>query len=270
MQALSSLPTWYLYFLVAIFGAIFGSFLNVCIVRIPKGESIVTPRSKCFHTGKPLAWWENIPLVSYLLLRGKSRHNGMRIPLRYPLVELISLLLALLTWHLAASPLHFLLYFCFFVAPLIAITFIDLEHFIIPDVFSLPGIAAGIIITQILSAPGTHFAQLISSGLGILIGAGFLFLIAFLYEKIKKQEGLGGGDIKLAAMFGAFFGWKGVLFILLFSSIIGSIVGIFIMIVQRKNMKLALPFGPFLSAAALFYLYFGREILHWYLGFYVK
>ncbi|GAB6267284.1 MAG: A24 family peptidase [Smithella sp.] len=238
-----------------IFGAAIGSFLNVCIFRLPAETSIVKPRSQCPHCKHPLRYYDNIPLISFFFLRGKCRDCGGAISWRYPLVELITALLALLLFLKFGLTLSFLIYFIF-TAVLIVITFIDLDHQIIPDILTLPGIPifflAAIFLVKI---------PWMEALIGLLIGGGVLLAIAFVYELLTKREGMGGGDIKLLAMIGGFLGWKSLIFILLFSSLAGAIVGITAMIIKKQDMKYAVPFGPFLSAAAVAYLFWGEAFM---------
>jgi leader peptidase (prepilin peptidase)/N-methyltransferase len=241
-------------------GLLVGSFLNVCICRLPKGESVVFPPSHCPHCDYRIRWYDNIPLVSYLLLRGKCRGCGMRISLQYPLVELLNGLLTLALFLRFGPTLAFLVLFLFCSA-LVVITFIDLEHQIIPDEISLPGIVIGFICSFFL--PGHSW---LNSLLGILLGGGSLLLVAYGYQWLTGKEGMGGGDIKLLAMMGAFLGWKSILFIIFASSLVGSVIGITIMLVQKKDSKLAIPFGPYLAFGAVLYIFYGRQIIHWYLN----
>ena len=252
-----------------LFGLILGSFLNVCIYRLPRGQSVAVPRSYCPDCGRFIRWYDNIPLLSFLWLKGKCRFCNKKIPLRYPLVEAITGIFSCLVYLKFGGGLAYLFYFLLLAAPLIAITFIDLEHRIIPDSLSLPGILTGTLASFFLSGlPGTK--ALINSLTGILAGGGALFLVSWFYEKLRHQEGIGGGDVKLAAMLGAFFGWKGVFAVLLFSSVLGSLTGLLFMIVFKKGLKFAIPFGPFLAAGSLLYLFYGGEILGWYLGLTLK
>ncbi len=235
-----------------IFGAAIGSFLNVCIFRLPAETSIVKPRSQCPYCQHPIRNVDNIPLISFIVLRGKCRDCGGKISWRYPLVELITAALALLLFLKFGLTLKFLTFFIF-TAVLIVITFIDLDHQIIPDILTLPGIPifflAAIFLVKI---------PWMEALIGLLIGGGVLFAIAFVYELLTKREGMGGGDIKLLAMIGGFLGWKSLIFILLFSSFSGAIVGITAMIIKKQDMKYAIPFGPFLSAAAVAYPFWGE------------
>lgn len=248
-----------------LFGLLIGSFLNVVIHRLPLGQSIVKPRSHCPHCEKPVVWYDNIPLVSFLLLKGRCRHCHEKISPRYFLVELTTGLVSLQTFLFFREIPLYLATFCFLLAPLIAVIFIDLKHRIIPNVISLPGIFVGVVVHTFAAPPMWEKEALIESLAGILVGGGFLFLVAWGYEKIKKKEGLGGGDVKLAAMLGAFFGWQPVLMILLVASVLGSVVGL-IVVNLKKNWEYQIPFGPFLAVAAYFQLFWGQIILSWYLN----
>jgi len=242
-----------------ILGAMVGSFLNVCIYRLPKEESIIWPRSHCPTCKKMIRFYDNIPLISYLLLRGRCRYCKGPISLQYPLVEGITALSSLFLIIKFGPSLSYLFYFAF-VAALIAITVIDLYHQIIPDGISLPGIGVGLLASLVI--PQITF---FNSLMGILLGGGSLFLVATLYEWIFKREGMGGGDVKLLAMIGAFLGWKAVILTILLSSLIGSTTGILIMILKGKDFKYAIPFGPFLSMGAVIALFYGENLIRWYL-----
>jgi len=236
---------------VFVLGAVVGSFLNVCIWRIPQGLSIVSPASSCPQCGHSIRFYDNIPLVSYLLLRGRCRSCGERISLRYPLVEGLTALMALLLFWKFGLTLKFAAAFLF-VSALILVAFIDIDHQIIPDVISLPGIPICFLLSVFLME-----LPFMEALLGLVLGGGSLYLIAVLYELATKREGMGGGDIKLLAMMGAFLGWKSLLFILLVSSLVGAVVGISVMWAKGGDMKYAVPFGPFLSLAATAYLFVG-------------
>ncbi len=239
------------YAFVFVFGAVIGSFLNVCIFRLPANASIVRPLSQCPHCHSPIRFYDNIPLISYLILQGKCRDCAGKISWRYPMVEFITALLAVLLFAEFHFTLNFLIFFIF-TAVLIVITFIDLDHQIIPDVLTLPGIPVFFLLAVfVVQIPWMEAA------IGLLIGGGVLLAIALAYEFITKREGMGGGDIKLLAMIGGFLGWKSLIFILLFSSLLGAIVGIAAMMIKKQDMKYAVPFGPFLSAAAVAYLFWG-------------
>ena len=245
-----------IFFTVA--GAAVGSFLNVLICRIPEGKSIVYPSSHCPKCSHPIRFYDNIPLISYLVLRGRCRDCREKISLRYPLVEALTALMSfLLFWKFGLSTKY--LFSFIFTAALIVITFIDLDLQIIPDVITLPGIPL-----FFLAAVFFMDVKVMEALLGILNGGGCLFAIAFLYELITKREGMGGGDIKLLAMMGAFLGWKSLFFILFASSLLGAVVGISTMIAKGKDMKYAVPFGPFLSAAAVAYLFVGVDVMEYF------
>lgn len=243
-----------------VFGLVVGSFLNVCICRLPREESVVSPPSHCPHCSYLIKWYDNIPLFSYLLLRGKCRGCGVHISLQYPLVELLNGILALLLFLRFGLTPAFLVFFLFCSA-LVVITFIDIEHQIIPDEISLGGIVIGFVLSFVLKEPGW-----LDSLIGILLGGGSLLLVAYGYQFLTGKEGMGGGDIKLLAMMGAFLGWKSVPFILFASSMVGSIIGISIMLLQKKDSKLAIPFGPYLAFGAVLYIFYGQPLIQWYLN----
>ena len=243
-----------------VFGMVVGSFLNVCICRMPKNESIVSPPSHCPGCSYQIRWYDNIPLLSYLLLKGKCRGCGAHISLQYPLVELLNGIIALFLFLRFGPTLAFAALFLFCSA-LVVITFIDIEHQIIPDEISLPGIAVGFVLSFFLKG---H--TWLNSLLGILLGGGSLLLVAYAYQRLTGKEGMGGGDIKLLAMMGAFLGWKAVPFIILASSLAGSLVGISLMLIQKKDSKLAIPFGPYLAFGAVLYVFYGKPLIRWYLG----
>lgn len=235
-----------------ILGAAVGSFLNVCIFRMPAETSIIKPGSRCPHCLRPIRFYDNIPLISFILLRGKCRHCGAKISWRYPLVELLTAVLTVMLFLKFGFTLNFFVFFVF-ASVLIVITFIDLDHQIIPDILTLPGIPLFFLAAVFLVRVPWREALL-----GLLIGGGVLLAIALVYELISKREGMGGGDIKLLAMIGGFLGWKSLLFILLFSSLFGAVVGLTLIIVKKQDMKYAVPFGPFLAAAVVAYIFWGE------------
>jgi len=242
-----------------IFGAIVGSFLNVCIYRIPRGESIVVPGSHCPHCQRSISFYDNIPLISYLLLRAKCRYCQGPISIEYPLVEGISALSSFFLFIQFGISWSYLFYFAF-LSSLIVITVIDLYHQIIPDMISLPGIGVGLIASFIL--PQLTF---LNSLVGLVLGGGSLFLVATFYHWLFKREGIGGGDIKLLAMIGAFLGWKAVFLTILLGSLVGSLIGVLIIMIKGKDFKYAIPFGPFLSLGAALSLFYGESLIRWYL-----
>jgi leader peptidase (prepilin peptidase) / N-methyltransferase len=228
-----------------VFGLVIGSFLNVCIVRLPEHRSIVHPPSSCPRCGTRIAWYDNIPVISFFILGRKCRSCSLPISWRYPFVEFLSAVLAaLLVWRYGPSA-RFAIYYAL-VAALIVITFIDIDHQIIPNEISLPGIVIGFLSSFINPDIGW-----VSSGIGIIVGGGCLLLVIGIYYLVTKREGMGGGDVKLLAMIGAFLGIGGVFVTVLVGSIIGSIVGLSVMIRRGENARMAIAFGPFLSLGAL-------------------
>jgi len=252
--------SWLAEFMILLFGGCIGSFLNVCIYRLPQNLSIVSPRSFCPQCRSPVRSYDNIPLLSYLLLRGKCRSCGAKISWRYPLMEALTGAFAVALYLKFGLTLGFFAFFAF-TAALLVITFIDLDHRIIPDVISLPGIAVGFGLSFFLPAPSWT-----DSLIGLLAGGGSLYLVAIGYEALTKREGMGGGDVKLLAMIGAWLGWKAVLFTLFFASLTGTLIGGGAMVVQRQGRHYAIPFGPFLAFGALAYLFFGPQLIDWYLS----
>jgi leader peptidase (prepilin peptidase)/N-methyltransferase len=247
--------------ILAVLGVSVGSFLNVCVHRLPRNQSLVHPGSRCPHCGYALRWYDNVPVVSYLLLRGRCRKCGDAISMRYPALELATLVLflvhgAIFGW--SALLVVRLLFGC----AMIVLFAIDLEHHLLPDVITLPGIAAGLLFSIVLP-PG-----LVSSLLGLLIGGGVLWLIGEVYFRYSGQEGMGGGDVKMLAMIGAFLGWKLVLVTLVLSSVAGSLIGLLVITLKRGGMKYALPYGTFLALGALAASLVGERLVTWYAGFY--
>jgi leader peptidase (prepilin peptidase)/N-methyltransferase len=250
------------YGIVFILGALIGSFLNVCIHRIPRNLSIVTPSSRCPSCGTAIRPYDNIPVISFLLLGGKCRSCKTGIPFRYPLVEALNAVLYVAALWRYGLGWHLLFLFAFSSA-MVVITFIDLDFQIIPDVITLPGIPIGLIAgSLLLPDPFARDALLgfRDGAIGLLSGGALFYLIAVL-----SRGGMGGGDIKMMAMVGAFLGWKSVLLTTFAGSLLGSVVGLFLMIVKGKGRKTKVPFGPFLAIGALLSLFFGQELLALYL-----
>lgn len=243
----------------AIFGAVVGSFLNVVILRLPDPkQSIVFPASHCPRCSSSLHWYENIPIISYLFLRGKCGHCKARISLQYPLVELMMALLAAATIYTFQLSIPSAGYFIF-CAALLVIIVIDIHHQIIPDVISLPGIVLGVLFSFV--SPTVTWQ---SSLIGLLVGGGVLYAVAFFYFLLRKVDGMGGGDIKLLAMIGAWLGWQSLPFVIFASSLSGSLVGLIAMFFQKKGGRTRIPFGPFLSLSALVYLFYSENILYFF------
>ncbi len=240
-----------------VLGAVLGSFFNVLIYRLPKGISIVMPPSHCPLCGERLSWWENIPLVSYLLLRGRCSHCKGPISPIYPLVELIT---AIATATIAATfgftPKA--LWAALFLLPLIPAAFIDLKHFILPDVFTLGTMAWGIM----ASAMGISPVDLKGALIGLAVCGGVFLLIALV-----SKGGMGLGDVKLAASFGANLGWKVGITALFVSVFLGATVGIILMVLRIKGRKDKIPFGPFMVMGAYICVFYGEQLARLYLGF---
>ncbi len=252
------IPTLFLYTMAFVLGTCIGSFVNVCIYRIPAGLSIVHPPSSCPGCNMRIRFYDNIPIFSYLMLKGKCRSCNTPISFRYPFVELLTGTFAV-ACVISFGPTFAGMVAFIFVTVLIVITFIDLDHRIIPDAISLPGI-----LLFFLASFGNPSIDWQSSALGILAGGGSLLAVAWGYQLFTGREGMGGGDIKLLGMIGAMVGWQGVVFSLFAASVLGTAIGLAVMVRSGKDMRLAIPFGPFLAAGAIIYLFFGNELIHWY------
>lgn len=242
-------------------GLLVGSFLNVCIYRLPRRESLLWPGSHCPACDRTLSWFENVPVVSWLVLRGRCRGCRAPIPLQYPLVELANSAL----WGLAAllTGLEWLLVVrLLFVSALVVLFVIDLRHRILPDAITLTGIGIGLLASIWLS-PG-----LLASGLGALLGGGCLWALSETYFRLRGHEGLGFGDVKMLAMIGAVLGWKLMLLTLFLASLSGSVLGVSLMALGRGGLQSALPFGTFLAVGGVVAAFGGDAMLAWYLGLY--
>lgn len=249
-------PAWFPPLIIFVSGTVFGSFFNVVIHRLPRGESLVLPGSHCPHCGRAIRWWDNIPLVSFLLLGGRCRYCRRPISWRYPAVELVTGLLLTAAWlrfgpsgewlaWLTASLLTLLL---------VPIFFIDLEHRLVPNVITYPGIVAGLL----LAAAG---GRLVNAAI-VAAGAGLVFLAIALLSR----GGMGGGDVKLAAMLGAFLGWPDAAVGILLAFIGGAAVGVALIVAGLRTRKDAIPFGPALATGALIALYAADPLIRWYVG----
>jgi leader peptidase (prepilin peptidase)/N-methyltransferase len=244
----------------ALFGALIGSFLNVCVHRLPRGASIVWPSSACPSCRRELSWFENVPIVSYAVLGGRCRTCKVPISVRYPVIEaLTAMMFAAGWWYYGPGPL--LASRLIFGCALIVLFAIDLEHHLLPNVITLPGIVIGFMFSFV-NPPGWR-----DSLIGIVVGGGVLFLIAEGYYRIRHEEGLGMGDVKMLAMIGAFLGWQLTLLTLMLGSFAGTIIGVLMLATGRGTMKYALPFGTFLSIGAALSAAVGQSILDWYLRF---
>ena len=264
-----------LFFLVLVFwwGACIGSFLNVCIYRIPLELSVVRPRSHCPHCNHLIAWYDNIPLVSFLALRARCRHCGGPISPRYALVELLTAALFVLIWlrYVASTPIPApgsvlaagvgLTFAYWLVASgLILGSFVDFEHMIIPDRVTLGGIVAGLLLSAVL--PVLHgvssaWESIMASAIGAAVGFGLLWTVAGIGKLAFKKDAMGFGDVKLMGAVGAFLGWQAVLFTIMLSSLAGSLVGVALVLAGQKKMQSRIPYGPYLSLAALIWILWG-------------
>ena len=257
-----------------ILGATIGSFLNVCIYRIPRGESIVSPPSHCPHCKTPLRFYNNIPFLSFILQGGKCSTCGVRISFSYFAVEFLTAMLTLLVFISYGLAVKTLIYLALTYS-LIVISAIDIRYMVIPNIITIPGILAGIFINALLTDWSLLRSYLSSAGFsdtffligrfpvlnslsGVILGGGILLSLAYAYKLIRKTEGMGMGDVKLLAMLGAFLGLQGVVFIVFLSSLIGSITGISLMIYNKGDLKYAIPYGPFLSLAAITFMLYDK------------
>jgi leader peptidase (prepilin peptidase)/N-methyltransferase len=247
--------------LAGLFGLLIGSFLNVCIYRLPRDLSIVWPASRCTTCGRQLSWYENIPVFSYLALRARCRSCGERISPMYPAIEIVTALMfaGALAWY-GLTPLFAVR--LVFACAMLVLFVIDLQHQILPNEITLPGIAIGLV-ASIFLEPGFRDALI-----GAVAGAGILWLIAWTYERLRHQEGLGFGDVKMLGMIGAFLGWPSMLLTLVIASFLGSVVGVSLIASGRGELGSKLPFGTFLAAAAIVAALAGPDIIAWYAGFY--
>ena len=268
----------FLLILSLVVGCMVGSFLNVCIYRLPRNESIVRPRSKCPKCGNSIAWYDNIPIVSWLALGARCRYCGETIGWQYPLVEAITgVLFVCVYWRfgiVAATPVYMAL-----VAGLILITFVDLADWTIPNEVTLPGIPIGIacaLVGMLLPATGFLVHDVFDALIGAALGGGILYALDKLTVALAKKRGMGFGDVKLLAMLGAFLGWKSVFIIIMIASLIGSVIGITLLLVHKKMGPQTegapqgghyLPFGPYLALAGLLYLFFGEWMIAAYMSF---
>ncbi|MBF0318884.1 MAG: prepilin peptidase [Nitrospirae bacterium] len=256
----AALPPYYV--LTAAVGLIVGSFLNVCIYRLPRGLSIVTPPSSCPNCGKKVRPWQNIPVISYLALMGRCACCKTHISLRYPVVELLNGIFYVLV-YMKFGLTAYSIYYMMFMSMLIVITCIDIDYQIIPDVITLPGIVLGLL-GSIFILPDPHLyggvLGIKGSVTGLLVGGVIFYVIA-----VASRGGMGGGDIKFMAMAGATLGWKPVLLTIFIGSFAGSVYGVALMVFKGKGRKTRIPFGPFLALGAAISLFYGREIIAFYL-----
>lgn len=252
------IPTYFVLVMAFILGSVIGSFLNVCIYRLPREESIVFPVSHCPKCDRAIAPYDNIPILSFLILRGKCRHCREPISWQYPLVEALNGVFYLFTFYWFGLSWLTLIY-ALFISAMLVVAIVDFQHKIIPDEISIGGIPVGLALA-ILILP----LSWIDSLLGILIGGGILFAVSRIWLIVFKEEGMGDGDIKLMAMVGAFLGWKIAILIIILGSFVGSVVGI----IAMRNLKAQVPFGTFLAPVAIFCIFWGQSLVNWYLHFF--
>lgn len=260
MQAFHGMPIWFLVPYFFLLGAIVGSFLNVVIYRVPAGKSIVTPRSFCPNCQQKIPWYYNIPILSYLILRGRCAYCKTRISFVYPFVEALTGAYFVLLLYYYGVHWEALIY-AFFGCALIVLIFIDYYHRLLPRVITYPSIIIGIATSFI-----NPYINPLQSVLGIVVGGLLPTIVLVLYKWIRKKEGMGHGDIVLLAMVGSFLGWKMVFLVILFSSLLGVVIGAIVIYGMKKGSDFPLPFGSFIGAVALATVFWGRFFWHWYLG----
>jgi leader peptidase (prepilin peptidase)/N-methyltransferase len=269
-------------------GLIVGSFLNVCIFRVPLDLSVVRPGSSCPHCGAAIRWYDNIPILGFVLLSGRCRDCSERISFRYPAVEILTAT-TFVAIELAGFAPHITFLYWALASAYIVIAVIDIDYKIIPDVISLPSLtiapAVAFIVMQLtpngiygvdwvvryvsgygMAGYSPRLDQSVESLVGILVGGGIIWGIAAGYELIRKQEGMGFGDVKLMAMIGGFQGWQAAVFALVIGSMLGTIIGVIAMIAKRGRLDMEIPFGPFLVAGAMLHLLGGPKLIAWYFG----
>ena len=248
--------------IIIAYGLAWGSFLNVVIYRLPLRMSLFKPPSSCPHCGKPIKFYDNIPILSFLFLGGKCRHCKGKISLRYPLVELLTAVSFLLLYS-QHSLSFFFFASCLFASAMIALSFIDLYHQILPDEITLPGLALALIYS--LFRTDLNLTQAL---VGAVAGAGFLLFVYGAYYLLRKKEGLGMGDVIMMLLIGAYLGWRQAFFTLILASFAGALVGVFFIFYKKKGLQYSLPFGTFLAPAAFFSLLWGEKIISAYLSLY--
>lgn len=247
-----------LYIVVLLFGAVIGSFLNVCIYRLPREESVAWPASHCPSCGQAIAAYDNIPVISYLILRGRCRACPAPISIRYPLVEAVNAIAYVIVFWMFGFTATACVYAAL-VSALIVVTGTDLSHYMIPDAVTLPGIVIGLLCAVLILPVG-----IIDSLLGVLVGGGSLWFLAWVSPYIFGKEGMGGGDIKLMAMVGSFIGWQPTLLAIMIGSLLGSVIGGGLMVARIMRREQYIPFGPFLAIGSVLALLFHQPLFEWY------
>jgi leader peptidase (prepilin peptidase)/N-methyltransferase len=253
------------------FGLILGSFLNVCIHRLPLGESVVRPRSRCPQCGTSIAWYQNIPVISWLLLRGACAHCSKRISWRYPFVELLAAAIVVLAWSRFGPTAAFLVSVAFALA-LVVLFFTDWDHQLLPDAVTLTGFAVGLALAWInpFLGPGAGWARLWSACSGAALGSGLLWGVGAIYRRLRGVEAMGMGDVKMMAMVGAFTAPFGVVFTIFAASVVGALTGLLLIPMAGRTLQDKLPFGCFLAPAALAALFVGRSAVEAYFDLLVR
>ena len=264
-----------------LFGASFGSFFNVIIYRLPREESIVMPGSHCMKCNEPIQWFDNIPLLSYIILGGKCRHCKEPYSIRYFFVELLTgVLFALVVnkyFYLIPDGMYFtmlamvILHF-YFVGGFVVLTFIDIDHKIIPNEITFSGVPIGLLASfafpLLMMGQESHLMGLLYSFIGAVVGGGFLYVVGAVGKKIMQKEVMGFGDVKLLALIGAFIGWKLTLLTIILSSFAGTLIGVMLIATRKAEWQSQIPFGPYIVLGALISYFVGNNILEWYLGFF--
>ncbi len=257
------------YISVFALGLIIGSFLNVCICRMPGGMSVVSPSSRCVSCGTPIKFYDNVPILSYILLRGRCRSCKARLSIQYPLVEFLNAALYIIVLNrFGFGSVAVLLVYLVFISSLIVIFFIDLEHQIIPNSITFPGMLLAVILGSTILPDPFLQSELLgfkASITGFLAGGGSFYLIAVIGKAIFKKDAMGGGDIKMMAMVGGLLGWKGVLLTTFLGSLLGSVTGVSLILLKGREWGSKIPFGPYLAIGALVSLFLGQDIFRWYI-----
>jgi leader peptidase (prepilin peptidase) / N-methyltransferase len=266
-------------------GLVFGSFLNVVILRLPQRESISLPRSRCPQCKTPIHWYDNVPVVSYILLGGRCRSCKKKISARYPIVEGLSAVVSVLLYLKFGLNIEWAVFFAFS-AGLIVLALIDLDHRILPDPITLNGIWIGIVVSVYLAQPSPLVSRLFrslgietanprvialtGSVLGAIIGGGLLWAVGEAYLRLRGVEGMGFGDVKMMAMVGAFLGAPLALLTIMLGSLVGSVVGLLFIQLANKTREYELPFGTFLSFAAIVAVLYGDDLVRWYIDHLIR
>jgi len=256
-------------YFIFVLGAIVGSFLNVCIHRFPRGESVVTPPSRCPACGKRLSPVDLLPLVGFVLLKGKCRYCGVKISPRYPLVELITALAFAFSWHFTGGNIPYFLFQAVFIAALIVISFTDFEHLVVPDAASIVGIFAGLsynFFRSLYAPAGSGLNPFLTSLFGMLLGYALMFTIAKVGKFFYKKDIMGDGDYLIAAFLGAGLGWSGVLLALFLGCFVAASISVVFLILGKVKLGQYIPFGPALATGGIITLFYGDKILWWYFG----